>query len=213
MSPKIKLMLDLGPLLVFFLAYRFAGLLAATGALIVFTLFSLAVIYAHEKRIAPMPLMTAVAVTFFGGLTLFFHDEQFIKMKPTMVNLLFAGILLGVALFYGAAGYSRIRGRRLWPVLILVLLTGTLMAGVGLIGTEWLPPFEFLNDVRDAFPLPGGVPEQVVKRVAASLAPWADLSTRTNWAGHWPGSCLSPPVVCLGPRAGATAGAPWLLRC
>ncbi len=72
-----------------------------------------------------------------------------------------AGILLGVALFYGAAGYSRIRGRRLWPVLILVLLTGTLMAGVGLIGTEWLPPFEFLNDVRDAFPLPGGVPGAV----------------------------------------------------
>lgn len=95
MSPKLKLALDLGPLLVFFLAYRAAGLLAATAALIVFTLISLAVTYAKEKRIAAMPLVSAIAVTVFGSLTLILHDDLFIKMKPTFVNLLFATILLG----------------------------------------------------------------------------------------------------------------------
>jgi len=95
MNPKLKLALDLGPLLVFFLAYRTAGLLAATAALIAFTLLSLGVIYSREKRIATMPLVSAIAVTVFGGLTLILHDDLFIKMKPTFVNLLFAGILLG----------------------------------------------------------------------------------------------------------------------
>ena len=95
MNPKVKLALDLGPLLVFFLAYRSAGLLAATAALIVFTLISLAITYAYEKRIAMMPLVSAIMVTIFGGLTLILHDELFIKMKPTIVNLLFSAVLLG----------------------------------------------------------------------------------------------------------------------
>lgn len=94
MDSKVKLALDLGPLFVFFIAYRFAGLLAATAALIVFTLLSLAITYIIEKRIAVMPLVSAIAVTVFGSLTLILHDELFIKMKPTIVNLLFASILL-----------------------------------------------------------------------------------------------------------------------
>jgi intracellular septation protein len=94
MNAKLRLALDLGPLLVFFLAYRFAGLLAATAALIGFTLLSLSITYLHEKRIAMMPLVSAIAVTVFGGLTLLLQDDLFIKMKPTIVNLLFASILL-----------------------------------------------------------------------------------------------------------------------
>ena len=94
MNPKVKLVLDLGPLLVFFLAYKFSGLLAATGALIAFTLLSLAYTYAKEKRLAVMPLVSAIAVTIFGSMTLILQDELFIKMKPTFVNLLFATILL-----------------------------------------------------------------------------------------------------------------------
>jgi intracellular septation protein len=93
MSPALKLILDLGPLLVFFLMYKFAGLLWATAALIACTLLSLSIIYIREKRVAAMPLVSAVAVTIFGGLTLVLHDELFIKMKPTFVNILFAVIL------------------------------------------------------------------------------------------------------------------------
>ncbi len=94
MDSKVKLALDLGPLLVFFLAYKFADLLTATAALIVFTLISLAYTYYKEKRLAVMPLVSAIAVTVFGSLTLILQDELFIKMKPTFVNLLFAIILL-----------------------------------------------------------------------------------------------------------------------
>lgn len=95
MNASLRFALDIGPLLLFFLAYRFAGLMTATGALIVFTAFSLAVTYAMEKRISPMPLVSGVAVALFGGMTLWLKDDTFIKMKPTLVNLLFAGILLG----------------------------------------------------------------------------------------------------------------------
>lgn len=95
MNPKLKFALDMGPLLVFFLAYRMADLLTATAALIVFTLVSLAITYAYEKKIAVMPLVSAIAVTVFGGMTLILNNELFIKMKPTIVNLLFAAILLG----------------------------------------------------------------------------------------------------------------------
>lgn len=99
MNPKLRLALDLGPLLVFFLAYKALGLLAATAALIVFTAISLAVTYILEKKIAIMPLVSGIAVTVFGGMTLLLQDELFIKMKPTLVNLLFASILLAGAYF------------------------------------------------------------------------------------------------------------------
>ncbi len=95
MKSSYRLFFDLGPLLVFFLTYRFAGLMPATAALIAFTLLSLAVTYVLEKRLAVMPLISGVMVAVFGGLTLYLHDETFIKVKPTLVNLLFASILLG----------------------------------------------------------------------------------------------------------------------
>ena len=65
MNSKLRLALDLGPLLVFFLAYRFHGLLAATAALIVFTCISLTVTYLIEKKIAVMPLVSGIAVAVF----------------------------------------------------------------------------------------------------------------------------------------------------
>lgn len=99
MNGKLRFVLDMGPLLVFFLTYRYAGLLAATAALIAFTAVSLMVTYMLEKKIAVMPLVSGIAVTIFGGLTLLLQDELFIKMKPTLVNLLFAAILLGGAAF------------------------------------------------------------------------------------------------------------------
>jgi intracellular septation protein len=99
MNSKLRLALDLGPLLVFFVAYRTSGLLAATAALIVFTAISLLVTYIMEKKIAMMPLVSGIAVTIFGGMTLFLQDELFIKMKPTIVNMLFASILLGGVYF------------------------------------------------------------------------------------------------------------------
>ncbi len=95
LNPQIKLFLDLLPVAVFFGVYKFFDLFAATAALLVLTLAALAIIYAYERRIALAPLITAIVVALFGGLTLWLHDETFIKIKPTLVNLAFAAILLG----------------------------------------------------------------------------------------------------------------------
>ena len=71
-----------------------------------------------------------------------------------------AGILLGIALFYATAATGR-RNRALWPIVGFVLLIGTLMAAVGLVGAQWQPPFAYLNQARAWLPLPGGIPGAV----------------------------------------------------
>jgi intracellular septation protein len=123
-APSIRLLLDMGPLAAFFITYRIYDLMIATGALIVCTTLSLAYIYFKERKLAPMPLVTGVMVTFFGALTLLLHDEQFIKMKPTIVNLLFASILLGGLIFKKpmlkwALGYALQMEERGWWLLSL----------------------------------------------------------------------------------------------
>lgn len=95
MNPKLKFLLDIGPLAVFFLAYKLSGVFAATAAIMCTTIVSLIITYWFEKKIAVMPLVSGVIIAIFGTLTLLLQDEQFIKMKPTMVNLIFASILLG----------------------------------------------------------------------------------------------------------------------
>ncbi len=95
MSSSLRLICDLGPLAVFFVAYRFFGLMPATGALIAATLLALAVTYAKERKVALMPLITALMVSVFGGLSIYLNDEYFIKVKPTIINTMFAAVLLG----------------------------------------------------------------------------------------------------------------------
>lgn len=89
----LKMLIELGPLLVFFFAYMKFGLYTATGVLIVATLVSLIASKLLLGRITIMPIVTAVIVSIFGGLTLWLNDATFIKMKPTIVNLLFAAVL------------------------------------------------------------------------------------------------------------------------
>lgn len=93
LNPFVKLALELGPLAVFFLANGRAGIFAATAIFMAAVILSLAVSYVMIRRLPIMPVVTAVVVLIFGGLTLVLHDEEFIKLKPTIVNLLFAGAL------------------------------------------------------------------------------------------------------------------------
>lgn len=93
-SPILKLAVDLGPLIAFFAAYSAAGLMVATGVLMAATVAALTLAYALERRVATMPLVSAGLALGFGALTLALDDEVFIKMKPTAVYLLFAGVLL-----------------------------------------------------------------------------------------------------------------------
>ncbi len=94
-SPILKLVLEAGPLVVFFVVNARADIFVATAAFMVAVITALAVNYALERRVPIMPLVSGFFVLVFGALTLALNDELFIKLKPTIVNTLFAVILFG----------------------------------------------------------------------------------------------------------------------
>lgn len=96
----LKLLVEIGPLVVFFVANSQYDIFTATGAFMVATAVSLIASRLIFKKVPAMPLVTGIFVFVMGGLTLYLHDELFIKLKPTIVNVLFATILLG-GLAYG----------------------------------------------------------------------------------------------------------------
>ena len=91
----LKLLLELGPLVVFFVVNAEAGIYWGTGCFVVATLVALSGSKLLLGKIATMPLVSGFFVIVFGGLTLWLHDDLFIKMKPTIVNTLFATALFG----------------------------------------------------------------------------------------------------------------------
>jgi intracellular septation protein len=94
LNPILKLVLDIGPLVLFFAANARFGIYAATGGFMAATLIALAISYVLTRHVAIMPLVTAVIVLVFGGLTLVLHDALFIKLKPTIIYVLFGGALV-----------------------------------------------------------------------------------------------------------------------
>ncbi len=95
MHPLLKFALEMGPLVIFFVANGKAGIYVATAAFMVATFAALALMWVLARKIAVMPLISAAVVLVFGTLTLWLQDDHFIKLKPTMVNALFGGALLG----------------------------------------------------------------------------------------------------------------------
>jgi intracellular septation protein len=119
-NPLLKLVLDIGPLILFFVANsrpalftpllgtflpadlisgEKGGIFVATAVFMIAILIALAVSYALTRHLPLMPVVTAVIVVVFGAATLFFHDETFIKLKPTIIYVLFGAVLLGGLLF------------------------------------------------------------------------------------------------------------------
>src|SRR5499433_1209594 len=99
LNPMLKLALDMGPLIVFFAANARFGIFAATGVFMATILAALAVSWVLTRHIAIMPVVTAIVVLVFGSMTLVLHDETFIKLKPTIIYLLFAATLAGGLIF------------------------------------------------------------------------------------------------------------------
>ena len=120
LNPLLKLALDFGPLLLFFFANskpalfepwiaplipdavatgERAGIFVATAVFMVAIVAALAISYALTRRLPMMAMVSAVIVVVFGGATLFFQNETFIKVKPTIIYLLFAGTLFGGLIF------------------------------------------------------------------------------------------------------------------
>ena len=103
LPPLLKLALELGPLVLFFLANAYGDrfgisgdrrIIAATGLFVAATAVSLAIHFVLVRRLPIMPLVSGIMVLIFGGLTLLLQDELFIKLKPTIVNALFGSVLL-----------------------------------------------------------------------------------------------------------------------
>ena len=95
MKSIFKLLIDIGPLAVFFVFYTRSDLKTAILPFIIATTIAVLFSYIIEKKIPIMPTVGAVIILIFGGLTIYFDNETFFKMKPTIINLLFAGILYG----------------------------------------------------------------------------------------------------------------------
>ena len=99
LNPFLKLVLDLGPLVLFFFANSHSGIFAATATFMVAVVAALAVSYAMTRHLPIMPVVTAIIVVVFGGLTLVLHDATFIKVKPTIIYALFGAVLIGGLVF------------------------------------------------------------------------------------------------------------------
>jgi intracellular septation protein len=91
----VKMLIDLAPLVIFFVVYLAAGIYWATGVLMAASVVSMILSKVWLGHISATLMMTTVLVVGFGGLTLWLNDPRFIKMKPTMINLLFSVVLAG----------------------------------------------------------------------------------------------------------------------
>lgn len=98
-NPTLKLILEMGPLVAFFVTNWKFGIFPATGVLMACVVLALAASWFMTRHLPVMPVVTCVAVVFFGALTFLFHDELFIKLKPTIVNSIFGAVLLGALAF------------------------------------------------------------------------------------------------------------------
>lgn len=106
--------LDFGPLLLFFLTAKFVGTLAGTAVFMVAIVIAAVVSRWQLDHVSPMMKLSAALVLFFGALTLYFRDERFIQIKPTIIYAFFALMLLG----------GWLRGKALLETLLDAVLPG-----------------------------------------------------------------------------------------
>lgn len=112
-NPIVKMLLELGPIVVFFIAYTklkdhsftyegtdYSGFIVVTAIFVPLLALTTFILYRMTGKISVMQILTLVIVVVFGALAIWFNDERFFKMKPTMIYLLFAG-LLGFGLLRG----------------------------------------------------------------------------------------------------------------
>jgi intracellular septation protein len=99
LNAGVKLALELGPLLLFFVVNSKFGIYAATGVLMAGVILTLVVSWTVTRHLPAMPVVTAVLVLIFGSLTFFLQDETFIKLKVTILYVLFGGALIGALWF------------------------------------------------------------------------------------------------------------------
>jgi intracellular septation protein len=120
----LRILVEWGPLIAFFIANARGGIFWGTGVFMAATVAALAVSWTLTRRLALVPLIGAVFVAVFGGLTLWLHNDTFIKVKVTLVNAMFGSILL-IGLYFGKQFLKLVLGEALkmddegWRILTL----------------------------------------------------------------------------------------------
>ncbi|MGQ0485302.1 MAG: septation protein A [Hyphomicrobiales bacterium] len=112
MKPGLKLLVEMGPLIAFFIGNWLGGIFWGTGIFMAATAVALAVSWTLTRKFAAVPLVSAVFVAIFGALTLWLHSDLFIKVKVTLINALFGAILLG-GLAFGRSYLKLVMGEAL----------------------------------------------------------------------------------------------------
>lgn len=135
--------LDFGPLLVFFLTYKFIGLIAGTIAFMAAIIVAVIISKVRLGKVSPMLWLSAVLVVGFGGLTIYFNDPKFIQIKPTIIYTMFAG-----ALFFGL-----IIGKPLLKVLLQAAYDGLDDAGWMKLSRNWAIFFAAMALLNEALRL------------------------------------------------------------
>ena len=140
MNSYIKLFTEFGPIAIFFLANAKYGIFYATACFMIATAIAIPVAWKIDGKLPIVPIVVGLFVVFFGSLTLIFKDDTFIKLKPTIVNLLFAVILIFSKVFFKKN--------------ILKLLLGSAFQltekGWNILNTRWIFFFIFLAIVNEA---------------------------------------------------------------
>lgn len=136
MNQGLKLVLEAGPLVVFFVTNAKFGIFTATAVFMVVTVLALGYSYIKLKKLPTMPLVGGAFIMVFGGLTIVLEDDTFIKLKPTIVNILFSSALfsglymdknflktvLESALSLDDEGWRKLAWRWAWYFLVLAAL-------------------------------------------------------------------------------------------
>ena len=141
LSPLVKLAIDLGPLIIFFLTYSRLGMITATGIFMAATAVAIAISWAMTRHVPAMTWFSAILVGVFGGLTIWLKDETFIKMKPTIVYLIFAAIL----------GFGLLRRRNYLKNLLGAAFTGLSEEGWRILAMRWAIFFLVLAVLNEIF--------------------------------------------------------------
>jgi len=136
MNKGLKLVLEAGPLVVFFIVNAKMGIFTATAVFMVVTVITLTFSYVKLKKLPTLPLIGGAFIMVFGGLTIILEDDTFIKLKPTIVNTLFSGALfvglamkknflktaLESALSLDDEGWRKLAWRWAWFFLVLAIV-------------------------------------------------------------------------------------------
>ena len=167
----MKLLIDFFPIILFFAAFKFAGIYVATGVAIAATVVQIAYLRLRHGKVEPMQWVSLAVIVLFGGATLIAHNEEFIKWKPSVLYWLMGAILAGGLLFFRKNFIKTLMGSQMelpdavWQTLCWAW--SLFFAGMGVLNL-WVA-FSFDTDTWVNFKLFGGIGLMLAFVVAQAL--------------------------------------------